>query len=164
MPRVNVYLPAELQQVLRDKLPDVNLSQLLQEAIRGVLGCEHHELVCGTCAQPVDRWALVDERLGRFYGDLMWALEALVRRCGTAEGAARVLRDVGQRWQIGKADTIPLPRPSRSEREAARLEAAEAAGVAQLSIEAASRRRHPTARAARPANPQAIGPAQEVTA
>lgn len=159
MPRVNVYLPAELHEALAGL--DVNVSQLLQEAIRGVLGCRHHELACRRCAEPVDRWALVDERLGRFYSDVIWALDDLVRQVGTAEGAARVVREVGRRWRITKAGQIPLPRPSRAERAAARTAHAGDAGVAELPRETDSRRRHPTARATGPADPPAVVPARE---
>lgn len=58
--------------------------------------------------------------------DMLWALEELVDRGGTAEGAARVLKQVAVRHAIPGAEN-PLPRPSRRTRERlaeeARLEA-----------------------------------------
>ncbi len=153
MARVNVYLPDELAATLRAELPELNLSQLVQEAIRGVLGCSHVELACRACAEPIDRWALVDDHLGRFYGDLLWELTDLVGRCGTAEGAARVVKAVAQRFRIRQADQIPLPRPTRAERHAAK--------VRELPTEAESRRRHPTAHPSPNTTAPAMPPAQE---
>lgn len=150
MPRVNVWLPEELHQLLKSSLPHVNVSQLLQDAIRGVLGCRHEQLACAACAEPVDRWAMLDEHLGRFYADLLAALEALVARCGTAEGAARVLRDVAVRWRVSGAEQTPLPRATRAEREAARAR----------DLTASQGGRHP----ARRTGPQATTPARRATA
>jgi hypothetical protein len=121
MPRVNVWLPAELAEVLRAELPDLNLSQLVQDAIRGVLGCRHDELACARCAEPVDRGALVDAAMSAFYSDVMWDLIPLVDRVGTAEGAARVVKEVARRHQVSRAESTPLPRPSRANRHAAKV-------------------------------------------
>lgn len=121
MPRVNVYLPDELHELLRAELPELNLSQLMQEAIRGVLGCRHDELVCGRCAEPIDRAALIDAAMGAFYSDVMWELTPLVDRAGTAEGGARIVKDVARRHHVTRAETIPLPRPSRAGRQAAKV-------------------------------------------
>lgn len=139
MPRVNVWLPQALFDLVRAQLPEVNVSQLLQEALRGALACQHEQLACAQCAQPIDRWAMVDERMNGFFSDAMWALIPLVDRGATAEGAARVLKDVAQRWRIPAANRVPLPRPSRAARRTAK--------VREMPTEAESRQRHPTARA-----------------
>lgn len=116
--RAHVWLPDKLAAEVAERVPNVNLSKVLQEALRRVLECQHVELVCQACAEPIDRWALRGEWLDRFYGDVLWALEPLVQRCGTAEGAARVIKDVAGRHQIKAAEQLPLPRPSRAQREA----------------------------------------------
>lgn len=117
--RVHCWLPDALAAEAAERIPEASFSQLLQEAVRGILGCEHVELACETCAQPIDRWALRDEWLDRFYTEMLWALEPLVQRCGTAEGAARVIKDIALRHQIKAAGVLPLPRPSRASRDAA---------------------------------------------
>lgn len=119
MGRINVWLPADLHQTLQTQLGHVNVSQLLQTAIRDVLGCRHDDLACARCAAPIDRHELVDAALSDFYQAAMWRLGDLVGECGTAEGAARVLKDVGQRWQISAADRVPVPRPTRRQRQVA---------------------------------------------
>lgn len=139
MPRVNVWLPEGLADLVRTHLPSANFSQLLQEALRAALGCLHDQLACAHCAHPVDRWALVDEHLSKFYSDALWDLTPLVDRGATAEGAARVLKDVAQRHRVSAAGRTPLPRPSRAARHAAK--------VREMPTEADSRQRHPTARA-----------------
>jgi post-segregation antitoxin (ccd killing protein) len=120
MARLNVWVPDELDAALRAQLPGINVSKLLQEAIRGVLGCRHEQLACRRCALPIDRHALLDERLGEFYRDLLWSLEPLVNRIGTAEGAARIAKDVALRFQVPGAEDLPLPRPSKANRERAK--------------------------------------------
>lgn len=140
MPRVNVWLPQALFDVVRAQLPDVNVSQLLQEALRGALGCQHEQLACAQCAQPIDRWAMVDERMDGFFRDAMWRIGELVHTGkGTAEGAARILKERGQSWKIPAAQRYTLPRPSRAARHTGK--------VREMPTEAESRKRHPTARA-----------------
>lgn len=117
MARVNLSVPDELLEALRRDRPGVNLSAVLQEALRGVFGCEHEVLACARCAAPIEAQALVDDALSRFYGDAIWSLDELVRRGGTAEGAARVLKRVGQRHGVSRARCTPLPRPTRANRE-----------------------------------------------
>lgn len=171
MPRVNVWLPEELHTTLHERLPSLNLSELVQSAIRGVLGCRHEELACATCAEPISRWKLIDDALGRFYDDLMWRLEEHLHRGGTTEGTGRVMKDVAERHQISAAGRVPLPRLSRAQRqeladrdgtwviEGPRLPPAPPAivrrrrkqqvadeRVSDLPSEADSRARHPTAR------------------
>ncbi|HUC37020.1 MAG TPA: hypothetical protein VMR97_07850 [Acidimicrobiales bacterium] len=115
--RLNVYLPDELATTVREKLPDIKMSGVLQEALRGLLGCHHAELCCRTCAIPITRAEITTEALDAFYAELSDRLDLLVRRVGTAEGAAKVARDVARRHGIGFASWRALPRPTRGERE-----------------------------------------------
>lgn len=58
----------------------------------------------------------VAEELAHFYRDIMWALEDLVDRGGTAVGAARVVKRVAQYHHVSSASD-PLPTPTRQTRE-----------------------------------------------
>ena len=118
MPRVSVYLPDELAATVREQLPGVNLSAALQGALSDLLGCRHDRAVCADCATPIDTRAATDAAMGRFYRDLLSALEDHMMRGGTGEGSARVAKAVAQRHQITAAERTPLPRPARARREA----------------------------------------------
>lgn len=121
MARVSLTLPDELLELIRIQTPRVNLSGVLQEGLRARLKCEHRDLSCARCAAAFARRELVDEELGRFYGDAMWEVGQLVYRGGgTAEGAVRMFHEVAERHQITQASHTTLPRPSRAAREAAR--------------------------------------------
>lgn len=119
--RVNVYLPDELNVAVRTRLPDVNISSVLQRALQQLLACEHRRLVCAECASPIDMRELVDEALCSLYLDLHWRLIELVDRGGTAEGAARIAKDVALRHRVSCAPNMPLPRPSREQRRRQRV-------------------------------------------
>lgn len=121
MARTNVYIPDELAATVRAELPDLNLSQFVREALIGLLRCEHHELACAACSARISRREVVDGPLSAFWGELMDELELLALRGGTAEGAARVLRRVGQAHGASRADRRPLPRPTRAERRRAKV-------------------------------------------
>lgn len=138
MPRMNVWVPDDLHRSIKDRLPRVNVSAIVQRALATLLECRHEQLACATCSSTVDHHQLADAALGRFYSDALWDLDPLVRRGGTAEGAARILRDVAQRHAVTAAFRIPLPRPTRAERCANKVTA--------MPTEAESRDRHPTAR------------------
>ena len=116
--RVNVYLPDDLGEKVRSELPDVNVSAVVQEALRHMLDCEHERLTCDGCGEVVDRSTVAGAAMADLWRDLLWAWEPLVDRHGTAEGAARVARDVAVRHRVPRADRIPQPRPSRAMREA----------------------------------------------
>lgn len=140
MPRVNVWIPDALHTSIRRELPELNLSAAVQAHLAGLLGCRHDSgLVCSRCATPVNASAIAGAALERFYSDALWELDPLVRRGATAEGAARVLKGVAERHRVPNA-SIPLPRPTRAERQASR--------VVELPQEAESRAHHPTARRA----------------
>ena len=117
--RLNVYLPDELTDALRAQLPGLNVSRAMQEAMRSLLTCEHGDLSCRRCSMPMDRQEVTEEALSAFYVDVWDRLDVLVRRVGTAEGAARILRDVAIRHGISTAGWRPLPRPTRGERQLA---------------------------------------------
>lgn len=119
MAKVNVSVPDELVARVRVELPGLNLSQVLREGIASKLSCEHHRMRCDCCEAVFDRREVVGDELGRFYGDVQWELGELVRKVGTAEGAARVVKSVAQHWGLDAGWTVPLPRPTRANREAA---------------------------------------------
>ena len=116
--RVTVYLPGELDAQVRENLPGVNISAVLQEALRQMLDCEHEHLRCADCGEAVDSSAAVGNALSKFWGELLWTWQPLVDRGGTAEGAARVGKEVAVRLGVPRAETQPLPRPTRRAREA----------------------------------------------
>lgn len=117
--RVNVYLPDELVAAVREHLPGLNVSKALQTALAGLLGCDHDGLTCAACGEAIDRADVASAVLDAFYDDLLHRLEPLVWKVGTAEGAARIMRDVALRHGIGVAGVRPLPRPNRADRQLA---------------------------------------------
>lgn len=116
--RLSVYVPDELAQEVRRALPGVNISAALQGALRALLECDHDLLSCSSCAAVVDRRRIVVDALEAFYRDLLEALERIIPS-GTAEGAARVAKQVAIDAGVARAETLPLPRATRSERERA---------------------------------------------
>jgi hypothetical protein len=119
MARVNLTLPDELDRLVRDRLPGVNLSAVLRDAIRPLLRCQHDELACTQCGNIETRRSISDRQLSLFFTDAMYELEPFAQRPGaTAEGSARLLKDVAVRHQIPGAKVKPLPRPSRAARQA----------------------------------------------
>lgn len=136
--RLNVFIPDALHATFKKRFPRVNVSAICQAALAALLECRHDQLACAACATSIDRHELADRALSSFYSDVLDRLHPLVTRGGTAEGAARVLRDVAGRHAITAALRIPLPRPTRGERTAYK--------VTPIPTEAGSRDRHPTAR------------------
>ena len=124
MARLNVSVPDELVTLVRDQLPGLNVSGVLQDALRTKLSCSHDDLDCARCGGRLNHWALVDQALGRFYGDILWEVGELVRRSAgaTAEGALRVVKRVATDKGVTEAAHRPLPRPARSVRQAHRDE------------------------------------------
>lgn len=122
VPKVSVWVPDELLAEVRQELPDLNLSATLRAGLEAALVCEHRRVVCGDCATAIDVAAdLVQPALARFYSDALDRLAPLVHEGRTAEGAARVLKDVAERHQIARARSHPLPRPNRADRLRARV-------------------------------------------
>lgn len=117
--RVNVYVQGDLLDAVRAAVPGLNVSAVLAEALRGLLGCNHERLACARCAAPMSHEALVERALTGFYGDVQAALGPLVRQGATAEGAARRVREVAVSWRLRLAAEAPAPRPTRAERSAA---------------------------------------------
>lgn len=110
--RRNVYLPDELDARLA-ALPELNVSAVVQRSLWDVVGCHHPAFECSTCRRALDRSELVDELVGRYYGDLLWELTPLVDAGATAEGAARIAKRVARDHGVRQADRLPLPRPAR---------------------------------------------------
>lgn len=121
MARMNVYVPDELDAAVRSKLPELNISALVQRGLQAALECKHHRLVCAECATPIDQRAVIDEALCSFFIDLHWRLVELVDRGGTAEGAGRIAHDIAMRHRISCAPNFAAPRPSRATRRANRV-------------------------------------------
>ncbi len=142
--RVNVTLPDELAELVRRKLPGLNVSGVLQQALAELVECPHAELTCTCCGARTNRHELELAYLGAFYQEAVWNLHGPIGRCETAEGAARVLRDVARSWHVPTVERTPLPRPSRSQRERVHRELvaeAEAAAAEQFESGAKPRRR-----------------------
>ena len=116
--RLNVYVPDELGERVREQLPDVNVSALLQQALRGLIECDHERLACADCGEVVDYSAAAGEALEMFWRELLYAWQPLVDRGGTAEGAARVGKEVAKALGVPGADRCPIPRPPRHARQA----------------------------------------------
>lgn len=118
MARVTLSLPDELLDLIRESLPQLNISATLQDALRARLSCSHKVLACASCAASMEATEVIDEALSRFYGDALWDLGELVRTGGTVEGSARVLKSVAERHGVTKAIDTPLPRATRANRQA----------------------------------------------
>lgn len=117
MARVNVHLPDDLAALIRTQTPGLNVSAVLQDALRDLVSCTHEHLTCSACGATVERAELTDLALSAFYTDIMWELQEPVSRCETAEGAARVLKALATGRRISAARTVGVPRPTRSQRE-----------------------------------------------
>lgn len=114
--RLSVWVPDELADTIKERLPMANVSRVLQDGLRSLLKCPHDTAACGDCGAPMDKAQIIDEALSSFYRALMWELHDLVNAGGTAEGAARVLKGVGEAHQVSAARRISLPRPPRGVR------------------------------------------------
>ena len=114
--RVNVTMPDELAALVRESMPGLNLSGLLQETLRTLIECPHSTLTCACCGASTTRVALVGIALGSFYREVIWQLQTPVAACQTAEGAARVVQSIARSWEVPDVDRTPLPRSTRSQR------------------------------------------------
>lgn len=99
-------------------MPDLNVSAVLQQALVGLLECEHERVVCEDCGVSVDGGADTLDALDRFWRELLHAWQPLVDRGGTAEGAARVAKVVAVEMGVPGAERQPVPRPPRKRRVA----------------------------------------------
>ncbi|MGH9042655.1 MAG: hypothetical protein ACRDZ3_20765 [Acidimicrobiia bacterium] len=66
MARVNLSLPDELAELVHHELPDLNVSRVLQDALRALLRCDHRDLVCAQCSAPLPRRLVIDQALSAF--------------------------------------------------------------------------------------------------
>ena len=117
--RMNVYVPDHLAARVKDELPDLNVSAVLQQALSGLMECDHARVACSDCGAEVDGGAEAMEALDRFWRELLHAWGPLVDRGGTAEGAARVGKAVAVELGIPGAERRALPRPPKSRHNAA---------------------------------------------
>lgn len=128
MGKLSVSVPDELIEAARTRHPAMNVSRVLQDALRVALDCPHHDLVCAGCGDELEAARLSRLALERFYVDAIRALEDLLWRGGSVEGSARVLRRLA--LEHGLADAVArvqLPRLSRGEREHRRSAARQSA-------------------------------------
>lgn len=145
--RLNVTVPDELWLAVKALSPDLNVSGVLQDGLRGLLSCEHRHTICAGCAAPVDVPVLMDAARLDLAWQLWLRLADHVIAGGTGEGAARVLRDELERQQVHGVGRWALPRPSRAAR--ARSAAPPALDDVRLSRDKqAAKGRHPSARPA----------------
>lgn len=114
--RLNLYLPDDLGERVKAEHPDLNVSAVLQQALRGLLECHHDRLACADCGEPVDGSAAAGEALAVFWRELRWEWQDLVDRGGTAEGAARIGKEVAVRCGVPGAEHAALPRRPRMRR------------------------------------------------
>lgn len=122
MARITAYLPDQLNAQVRAHLPGLNVSRVLRDALVERLECHHERLECQRCAAVVSPLEAADELLGRFYGDVWERVGELARRAGTAEGAVKALREVGEAYGVSAVARYPLVRSTRATREAALAE------------------------------------------
>jgi hypothetical protein len=116
LPRVNVWIPEGLYEQVRERLPGVNVSRVVQEALAARLVCGHERLVCSDCGSAQHRVRLAEEALAGFYEEVWYELASLARRDGTAVGAVAVVKRLGERAGIRQARLLGAARPSRAER------------------------------------------------
>jgi hypothetical protein len=116
MGRVTVWVPDDLEAAVRAGRPGLNWSARMQAGLRDALRCEHRGVLrCVVCDELVERSVVELDAVDRFVVEELHDLEPLVFRGGTAEGACRVLAGTARRW--GCPMSVPLPRPTRAERE-----------------------------------------------
>lgn len=130
MTRVNLSIPVELLEHVREQAPGLNLSAVLRDALAAKLGCTHDELTCCECATVVDRREMIDAALCRFYSDVQWEHSHAIGAGGTLDGFGTVLKRVAQSYGVSNVDRVPLARSTRAQREA-RLDAK----LAELPVE-----------------------------
>lgn len=112
---MSVWVPDELAASVREHLPKLNISNVLQDGLRQRLRCHHFTAQCVECAQPIDVNALVAQGKLAFYSQLLMGIEDLIAADGTVEGAARVAKSVAEAHGLDVGHK-PLPRPSHSQR------------------------------------------------
>lgn len=122
MARINVTLPDALATIVREQMPGLNVSGVLQEALQSLVECRHDALGCPTCGATVKRAAVADTAVSGFYRELIWALHPPIARCETAEGAARVMRAVARDHGVDVDHVAPLPRATKAQRARAAAE------------------------------------------
>jgi hypothetical protein len=100
-------------------LPDLNVSAVLQQALRALIECDHERLACADCGEKVDPEAVGGSALDAFYAELLWRWQELVDNRGTAVGAAQVAKQVAVEMGVPGAERRALPRPPRARKMSA---------------------------------------------
>lgn len=116
--RVNVYVPDELVERAKQRHPSFNASHVFQDALRSLASCGHDVLECRSCGAELLTDVVARSGQEALFSSTLEALEALMIRGGTVEGAIKVVVDVSRRMNVRAAFSSPLPRLSRAERAA----------------------------------------------
>lgn len=116
---MNVYVPDDLGAKVKERLPDLNVSNVLQQALRLLLDCDHERMACADCGESMNLESVSALAMEALYRELLWAWQPLVDQGGTAEGAARVAKVVAVELGVPGAEMRALPRPPRSRRRTA---------------------------------------------
>jgi cysteine synthase len=115
MSRVNVWVPDVLLARLRETLPGVSMSELVQAAVTGVLSCAHTSAVaCAQCGAHVEIEAIRAEARAEMWRTIESRVRLLVGTHGTIVGAHKVIRDEGVRAGVVAAARTPEARRSRA--------------------------------------------------
>lgn len=112
---MSVWVPDELAAAVKEHLPKLNVSNVLQDGLRQRLRCHHFTVQCADCAETIDVNALVDQGKSAFYTQLLMEIENLINADGTLEGAARVAKSVALSHGLD-VGWKPLPRPNQAQR------------------------------------------------
>lgn len=113
--RINVYVPDELVALAQQRHPSYNASRLFQESLRSLTRCGHEALECRACGKE-----LLRDVVGRASSELLFreavvALEALMVKGGSVEGAIRVLFDVARKLNVRQSFSMRVPRRTHAE-------------------------------------------------
>jgi hypothetical protein len=119
--RCTVTFPPELYEKALAANPNLAPSELFQEALRRLTGCEHDDLACARCGAPLRQVDIVDRVLTRFYLEVQELVGTHARRGRSVEGLTRPLKALGQSYRLRVASETPLPGMTREERRAAKV-------------------------------------------
>jgi Arc/MetJ-type ribon-helix-helix transcriptional regulator len=115
--RVNVSLPDELYQALRERCPELNVSAVVQDALRALIDCQHDRGArCTVCAATIDLDGLTMVARSAAWRLVWEAIGDGVRAGWTMEGLARVARDRAMSHGVAEAQRWPLPRLTNAAR------------------------------------------------
>lgn len=112
--RRNVWIPDELDEAMRARYPNVNLSELVQSAVAKLIECDHHDVGCIVCGTRLRIDDLGREAASSLWRDAWGRLAVQLAQGATLTGFGRVLRQVGMDHGVLRALEAIEPRPSRA--------------------------------------------------